>query len=220
MNIIQTDQNNDIIFTELYCEIIEFMNTFSSIFNKHLIGASRQRPFCRMSVCEIMTILIGFQIIGGQNFKSYYKDTVVQFHRPEFPSIVSYNRFVELSQIVIIPMMMFLKFRMDMSLNTTIYVIDSTPLKVCINLRISRHKVFKNLANRGKTSTGWFFGFKLHLVINHLGELMAVNITAGNTDDRKLVHELVKNLKGKLVGDKGYIANKLWKNLLSRDLNL
>jgi len=105
-------------------------------------------------------------------------------------------------------------------LNTTIYVIDSTPLKVCINLRISRHKVFKNLANRGKTSTGWFFGFKLHLVINHLGELMAVNITAGNTDDRKLVHELVKNLKGKLVGDKGYIANKLWKNLLSRDLNL
>ena len=220
MKTIDTNQNNEQIFTELYCEISEFMNTFACIFDKYLIGALRQRPFCRMSVCEIMTILIGFQIIGGQNFKEYYKDTVLQFHRREFPSLLSYNRFIEVSSIAILPMMMFLKFRMDMSLNTMVYVIDSTPLRVCINLRIPSHRVFKNLAGRGKTSTGWFFGFKLHLVINHLGELMAVNITTGNTDDRKPLKELVKHLKGKLFGDKGYISAKLAKELISQGLEL
>lgn len=99
-----------------------------------------------------------------------------------------------------------------------IYVIDSTPLKVCINLRIPHHKVFRGVAERGKSSTGWFFGFKLHLVINHLGELMAVKITAGNTDDRKPVKELVKNLVGKLVGDKGYIKHELAKELIEQGL--
>jgi hypothetical protein len=37
-----------------------------------------------------------------------------------------------------------------------------------------RHKVFAGLAERGKTSTGWFFGFKLHLMINYHGELLNI----------------------------------------------
>ena len=114
MNIIKTDQDNITILTELYCEINEFMNTFSCVLDKYLIGTRHQRPFSRMSTSEIMTILIGFQMIGGHNFKEYYKDTVLQFHRCEFPTIVSYNRFVELSKVVIVPLMMFLKFRMEM----------------------------------------------------------------------------------------------------------
>jgi len=220
MKTVDPNQENIIIFTELYYEISEFMKTFGGIFSEHLIGVRRQRPFCRMSICEIMTILIGFQIIGGQNFKQYYKDTVWQFHRAEFPSLVSYNRFTEVAPIAAIPMMIFLKFRIEMSLNTTIYVIDSTPVKVCINLRIPHHKVFKELAGRGKTSIGWFYGFKPHLVVNHLGELMAVNITAGNTDDRKPVKNMVKHLTGKLFGDKGYISAKLAEDLAEQGLEL
>lgn len=114
MNTIKLTQNNKTIFTELYYEINEFMTIFLPVFEKHLIGSRRQRPFSRLAICEIMTILIGFQIIGGRNFKSYYKDTVVQFHHAEFPSLVSYNRFVEIAQIAMIPMIMFLKFRMEM----------------------------------------------------------------------------------------------------------
>lgn len=219
MKTVDPNQDNVQIFTELYYEINEFMKTFGSLLNKHLIGARRQRPFCRMSVCEIMTVLIGFQIIGGQNFRQYYKDTVLQFHRAEFPSLVSYNRFTEVAPVVIIPLMLFLKFRMEMSLHTMIYIIDSTPLKVCINLRIPRHKVFREAAERGKTSTGWFYGFKLHLVVNHIGELMSVRITAGNTDDRKPVMDMVKNLKGKLFGDKGYISAALAEDLIQQGLN-
>lgn len=220
MKTVDPDQDNVQIFTELYYEIDEFMKTFGSLLNKHLIGARRQRPFCRMSVCEIMTVLIGFQIIGGQNFRQYYKDMVTQFHKNEFPSLVSYNRFTEICPIVIIPLMIFLKFRMEMSLRTMIYVIDSTPLKVCINLRIPHHRVFTEMAGRGKTSTGWFYGFKLHIVINHIGELMSVHITTGNTDDRKPVMALVNHLKGKIFGDKGYISAKLAAELAELGLQL
>jgi len=200
------NQDNVQIFTELYYEINEFMKTFGSLLNEHLTGARRQRPFCRMSVCEIMTALIGFQIIGGKNFRQYYKDTVMQFHRPEFPESVSYSRFCEAAPAVLIPMMLFLKFRMEMSLHTMIYVIDSAPLSVCINLRIRHHKVFAETAARGKTSAGRFYGFRLHLVISHIGELMSVHITAGNIDDRKPVKNMVNLLKGKLFGDRGYIS--------------
>jgi len=85
---------------------------------------------------------------------------------------------------------------------------------VCHNRRISRHKVFAGYATRGKTSMGWFFGFKLHLVVNDRGELLACRMTPGNTDDRAPVPRLVKRLFGWLYGDKGYISQRLVKELL------
>lgn len=208
------------LLTEIYVEVSEFMTSFNPIINKHLIGEKRQRAFCRLSVCEIMTILVAYQFIGAENFKQFYKDIIWQYHRKEFPNLVSYNRFIEVAAIAVVPLLMFLKFRLEMSQHTEIYVVDSTPIRVCHNLRIKRHKVFKALAERGKTSTGWFYGFKLHLVINHLGELMAVHISAGNLDDRKAVKALVKELKGKLIGDKGYISKKLVEDLLKQNLKL
>ena len=83
--------------------------------------------------------------------------------RLEFPRLVSYQRFVTISQdikedlyhlILIIP-----KFL------TGNYIVDSTHIKVCHNKRIYSHSIFKNLAARGKSTMGWFFGFKLHIVI-------------------------------------------------------
>lgn len=76
------------------------------------------------------------------------------------------------------------------------------------------------MAKRGKTSTGWKFGFKLHLVINHLGELLSFCLTPGNTDDRKPVPDLVGDLIGWLYGDKGYISEKLAVWLVEKGLNL
>ncbi len=75
--------------------------------------------------------------------------------------------------------------------------IDSTALAVCKNSRIHSHKVFAELAQRGKTSTGWFFGFKLHLIFNDRGELLNVLLTPGNVDDRKPVSKMVRKLFGK-----------------------
>ncbi len=65
---------------------------------------------------------------------------------------------------------------------------------------------------------GWFFGFKLHLVINDKGEILAFKITKANTDDRKPVDELTQGLEGKLIGDKGYISSELFNQLYLRGL--
>lgn len=91
---------------------------------------------------------------------------------------------------------------------------DATALRVCRNQRINRHKVFADLAARGKTSLGWFYGFKLHLVVNDRGELLACQLSPGNLDDRKPVPVLAQRLFGKLCGDKGYLSRPLVAELL------
>lgn len=205
MKTISIDNDNVTILTELHYEISEFVKIFHPVFKKHLIGEMRQRPFFRMEISGIMTIHVAYQITGKQDFKSFYKNIPCQFHRREFPCLVSYQGFIEVSPVVVMPLLLFPGFRMEMSDRTGLYVIDSAPLRVCMNLRIPRHKVFRDLARRGKSSTGRFYGFRLHMVINHLGELMSARISAGNSDDRRHVHAPVRNLTGKVPGDKGYI---------------
>jgi len=110
--------------------------------------------------------------------------------------------------------------RMSNGKRTGIYYIDSTYLAVCRNQRINKHKVLKGLAERGKTSMGWFFGFKLHIIINNLGEMMNIKITKDNISDLKVTDKLAKNLSVKLFGDKGYISKSLYKDLLLNGLEL
>ncbi len=98
---------------------------------------------------------------------------------------------------------------------TGLSFIDSTSLDVCLNQRIDNHKVFAGLAARGKTSIGWFFGFKLHLAVNDRGEILQFCLTPGNIDDGKPVLRLAKKLFGKLFGDKGYISQPLAQSLRS-----
>jgi hypothetical protein len=85
---------------------------------------------------------------------------------------------------------------------------------VCDNHRIHNHKVFAGVAQRGKGSMGWFYGFKLHLVVNDCGELLACQITPGNVDDREPVPTLCRRLFGKLIADRGYISQTLFEQLL------
>lgn len=105
---------------------------------------------------------------------------------------------------------------------TGISFIDSTALKVCKNQRIHSHKVFKGMAERGKSSMGWFYGFKLHFVCNEKGELLAFYLTKGNVDDRnpKHIKKLTQQLFGKLFGDKGYLSKALWQMLFADGIQL
>ncbi len=103
---------------------------------------------------------------------------------------------------------------------TGISFIDSTKLSVCQNPRIAQHRVFAGKAARGKTSTGWFFGFKLHLVINDQGELLSWCLTRGNVDDRRPVPGLITMLAGKLFGDKGDISATLAEQLRALGIEL
>ena len=132
----------------------------------------------------------------------------------DFPHLVSYTRFVELMPAALVPLCAYLHTRKGQSQGVA--VIDSTLLAVCHPQRSSRHKVFAGFAAWGKNSLGWTSGFKLHFLINGLGELVAYCLTAANVDDRKPVPHWLRGLHGKVFGDRGYISQALFTALFGQ----
>jgi hypothetical protein len=199
---------------ELFCDVDDFCQVFSPNWDHHLLSSGeKQRQRSRsLTTSEIMTILIAFHQSHYRDFKAYYCEQVLKSWRTEFPGLVSYTRFVEYTPSVLVPLIVYL-YTCCLGRCSGVSFIDSTSLDVCLNQRIHSHKVFAGLAERGKTSTGWFYGFKLHLVVNDCGELLSFCITPGNVDDRKPVPRLAKNLFGKLFGDKGYLSQSLAQTL-------
>lgn len=199
---------------ELFCHVDDFCKAFLPVWRAQLISnGSIQRQRARsLTLSEIMTILIHFHQSHYRDFKAYYNEHVLKNLRGEFPGLVSYQRFVDYIPSALMPLCVYLR-TCCLGECTGISFIDSTPLKVCHNLRIQRHRVFEGLATRGKSSTGWFYGFKLHLVCNERGELLNLALTPGNIDDRKPVSKLSRHLFGKLFGDRGYISQALFEHL-------
>jgi transposase len=205
---------------ELFIDVDDFWQVFYPNWKQQMLisGNVQRMRRTQLSMSEIMTIIIHFHQSSYRNFKAYYIEYVLKHLRSEFPDLVSYNRFVELMPRALIPLLAYMRGRKGMC--TGISFVDSTPLKACHNRRIQRHKVFSGLADRGKTSMGWFFGFKLHLVVNELGEILAFQLTPGNVDDRKPVPKLSEKLFGKLFGDRGYISKPLFLELYEQGLML
>ena len=193
----------------VFCEIDDFCEDFEISWRKKQLADGkrhRNREF-QMSLSEIMTILVLFQASGFRNLKTYYNSYVCCFLKREFPQTVSYSRFVELQTEALIALAALMQTRLGRC--SGISFVDSTKVAVCHNLRIKQNKVFKGVAKRGKTSVGWFYGFKLHLIINDCGEVLAWRISLGNVDDRVPVPKMTKQIWGKLFGDKGYISAQL-----------
>lgn len=169
-------------------------------------GRQRRRAG-QMCLSEVLTLCIHFHQSNYRTFKHYYTDYVQVHLRSEFPTLVSYTRFVELMQRGAVPLAAYLGTLYGKC--SGISFVDSTTLAVCRQQRAKNNKVFAGLAKRGKSSMGWFFGFKLHLVVNDQGEILASTLTAGDVDDRAPVPQLAARLFGKLIGDKGYLSQKL-----------
>jgi hypothetical protein len=159
-----------------------------------------------LSESELITIEILYQLSSYKNFKEFYNNTLYFILKPYFPNIPSYKRLIGLKYKIMVPLLFYIQY--NKGKETGIYYIDSTSLPVCKNQRINNHKTFKNIAERGKTSMDWFYGFKLHLVINDKKEIMNIKITKGNVFDNQVIDDLSKDLKGKLFGDRGYISKK------------
>ncbi|AFZ33346.1 transposase IS4 family protein (plasmid) [Gloeocapsa sp. PCC 7428] len=147
-----------------------------------------------------------------RNFKAYYNQKVQSEWASAFPGLRSYQRFIEWIPRTLVPMCAYL--RSCFGRCSGISFMGSTSLRVCHKRRIERNKVFETVAARGRTSLDWFFGFKLHLVVNDQGELLNIMLTLGNTDDRTPVPKLLQQLVGKVFADKGYVSQKLAKQLL------
>jgi len=209
--------------TEIFVSIDDFYLKFKKEMEKHQLAdftKKRNRKFV-MSPSEVMTIMVIFHLSNFKDMKHFYLIYVKNHLSCEFPRTVSYNRFVELMQSVIFPLAIYLKTQ-PMGPCTGISFVDSTPLRVCHNRRIHSHKVFSGIAQRGHCSIGWFFGFKLHLIINEKGNLLNFVITQGNVDDREplVAGKMLKNIWGKLFGDKGYISQKLFETLFVSGIHL
>ncbi len=207
-------------FTSLFCQIDDFCQSFEPLLQQHLLKdqtrPSRNRA-AKLSTSEMMTIVIGFHQARFRDFKKYYLLLFTELKRL-FPGLVSYTRFVQLMPRLFLPMTAFALSQRGKC--SGISYVDSTTLQVCHSKRINRNKVFRGIAQRGRSTKGWFYGFKLHLVINDCGELLSFQVTPGNTDDRKPVKELAKSLWGKLFGDKGYISASLAQELLEKGTQL
>lgn len=199
---------------DLFVSVDDFCQVFLPFWERKLMqdGSKKRRRRGELSVSEIMTIIIHFHQSHYRDFKAFYTDHVCKHLRSEFPNLVSYERFVILMPSVLGPLSAYLKSLYGRCHG--ISFIDSTALMVCDNHRIHNHKVFAQLAQRGKGSMGWFYGFKLHLVVNDGGELLACQITPGNVDDREPVPALCRRLFGKLIADRGYISQALFEHLL------
>lgn len=203
----------------LYYFIDEFCRVYEDWERHSLIPSTgKRRRQCQLSLSEMLTIMVIFHLSPCKNFKWFYHSWLPLKHGKDFPDLVSYGRFVQLMPRLFLPLQLLL--HQMMGEQTGIYFMDATSLPVCHNRRIKRNRVFSGLAERGKTTMGWFFGFKLHVVINHKGQFMAVKITRGNVDDREPVEALTKGLKGLMGADKGYISKKLFQSLYNRGLKL
>ena len=215
---------NEDSITEIYCVVDDFCKALEAYCKSRLLPGEKKPkwfPASCLSLSEVMTIILLFHLSGYRCFKWYYQRHVCAHMQDYFPNPVSYNRFVELMSCSLLPMFLYTQgFRRGRP--TGIGFIDSTSLKVCHNRRIYSHKVFKACAAKGKNSVGWFYGFKLHLVINDLGEICAFCLTAGNVDDRNIdvIYQLCDELWGKLFGDRGYISKTLFERLYREGIKL
>lgn len=205
--------------TEIFCFIDDFAKLYEQNEKKRLLPSNRQRRRDgSMSLGELLTIMIIFHTSYARNFKYFYKSYIEHFYRQDFPNAVSYNRFVELISRLFVPLNILLHLLFGEE--TGIYFIDSTTIKACHNKRRYRNKVFAGLAKASKSSMGYFYGFKLHAIINHKGEFVALKMTKGNVDDRTPVTELSKGLTGVMAADKGYIKQNLFIELYEQGLKM
>ncbi|MFL6463692.1 MAG: IS982 family transposase [Bryobacteraceae bacterium] len=205
--------------TALYCCLDDFCKVFEEWEGHRLIPSEKKRHReGKLSLSEMLFIMVLFHLSAFRHFKAFYRYGIGHQYRDCFHEIPHYDRFVALMPRLFAPLMVLLHCLSGEQ--TGIYFADSTKLAVCHNRRIHRHKTFEGLAARGKTSMGWFYGLKLHFVINHKGEIMALKITPGNTADSAVLADITRRLSGKLYADKGYIGKELFKKLWQRGLHL
>lgn len=211
--------------TEIFCMIDDFCKEMDMVIDQNSIvedsGKARRKKPSRMSDSEVITIMILFHLKGYRCLKHFYLNHVTQHMRDDFPQIVSYNRFVELQKKCVLPMVVFLQ-TCCLGQCSGISFIDSTVIKACHHKREKQNKVFKGIASKGRGTMGWFFGFKLHIIINERGEIIDFLITRGNVDDRKPLKDKSFHDKifGKLFGDRGYLGKDLFEELFVNGIHL
>ncbi|MDE2422556.1 MAG: IS982 family transposase [Gammaproteobacteria bacterium] len=203
--------------TELFCLIDDFCIRFKPIYFKSLkdSGVIKRCRSAFLELSEIIFLATWFHLSHFKTFKHFIA-FIRFYHRKDFKKLPSYQRINALVAQHALAITAFFEALLVKANHDHIHFVDSTPLTVCKNTRINRHRTFRNTAGRGKSSTGWFYGFKLHLIVNRACEIVSALVTAGNVSDVCVLFPLFQRhpIQGKLFGDRGYIS-KFYKDLLS-----
>jgi len=205
----------------IFCQVDDFCKELDQYSEHYLLTGptkGKRGPVGGLAISEIMTILIMFQMSKFRDFKNFYSGFLAFYHKSYFPGMPSYERFISIMNRAIFPLTIFTQ--VNGGKRTGIYYIDSSCLPVCHLKRSKRHKTFDAIAEYGRTSVGWFFGLKLHIVTNDKGELLAFKVTRGSRSDGKEALPLLNSLEGLAFGDKGYLGKKLFDELLEKGLKL
>ena len=206
-------------YDTLFTCVDDFCQGFELWYQRQMLsdGKLKRLRSGQMRLSEVVTILIAYHRSRCTCLKYFYLDLSAR-DRHLFPHLVSYPRFVTLVKGAFPALLCLLK---SVQGEVTEYLfIDATPIAVCHNLRINRHRVFQTYATRGHTSTRWFYSMKLHLVFNTQGEMVRLMITPGNCDDRTPVRDLLRGIKARLVGDKGYVSQALFDDFFNQGVTL
>lgn len=202
------------VFVDDFCNVCEeALNEYAEKNGFTLQKNNDKWQLKKLSTSEIMTILLGFHLSGFKNFKSYYL-FLLEYHRKEFPNLCSYNHFLEIEHRAIYFLKIF--FECISAECDGLSYVDSTPLPVCHIKREIVCKIFKGLAKKSKSTMGWYYGFKLHLITNRYGHPISFEITKSTLDDRKVPESIFTKIFGKLYGDRGYISKEFRENLKSK----
>jgi transposase len=206
--------------TETFCLVDDFCRVFEPAWHKRLLqaGSKKRRRKSELGLPELMALTILFHQLRFRQFKSFYLNYACRHLRAEFPKLPSCQRMAELMPRCAAPLAAL--FERLKGTCDGVSIADATSIAVCDNKRIPRHRVFKGKARRGKTSMGWFFGFKLRAIINSKGELIRIKLTPGNADDRKPIPEMGRGLFGWLFADKGCISKALAETLQEMGVKL
>jgi hypothetical protein len=209
---------------EIYVNCDDFLKDFLKSYNQSKLGQYNNRKPTRepdLSPSEIMSIAIYYHLSGYKCFQYYYSQIVVKHLRSYFPNLVSYERFIALMPRVMPLLLIYLNYYRAGN-PTGIYYADSKKLPVCHNRRIHQNKVFINQANRGKSSTGWFYGFKVFIAVNQYGQLMKCGFTQASKADNNFdwMTHFFNGFKGLMFTDKGFISAKAFEKLYENGLKL
>lgn len=206
-------------YTTIFSLVDDFCKAYEDWVKHKLLSSGKQRNRAgKLSLSEEISIIIFYHFSEFKHLKAFYRHFVTD--GKWFKNPPCYDRFIQIIPSLFLPIVIMMHYLSGRK--TGIYYVDSTHFSVCKNIRISSHKTFKGLASRGHSSIDWFYGFKLHMIINDKSEIVAIKITKGNTDDRKAFEEMAirQNLKGKCYADKGYLSKDLFMRLFHKGLIL
>lgn len=220
--------NLNVILIMIYCFVDDFIKMIFNNIKYALKRPDQNTPPIKkhnLSIAELVALAILRFFTGHRNWKDFYQH-IKTYHAKDFPRLPKYGNFIEavnrLSGLALILLQGFMEVFKKLTPEESKKFVDSTRLRVCDIKREFSHKVAKNIATKSKSTMGWFYGFRLHIIVNELLHILNFKITTATVDERVALEMMWSDIFGMIIADAGYMgkewaekAKNLGKNLFA-----